>query len=199
MANKKYEKLFDIRTSDIREWPDGIVNYNRCESTPYKALDILFKNYKVDRIDRLIDFGSGSGRVAFYIHNRFKISVTGIEGNINVYEKSIENLESYIQKAKNIEASIEFKHLLAEYYKIQLLDNLFYFFNPFSVEIFQEVIYNILRSVEENQRKINIIIYYPMDDYIKFLKNKTPFNLLKEIKVPDTKNSQEKFLIYSLS
>ena len=64
--------------------------YNRYEPTPYKALDALAE-IQVSGINRVVDFGSGRGRVAFYIHNRFQLPVTGIEANCQTYEEALEN------------------------------------------------------------------------------------------------------------
>src|SRR5690554_6158733 len=83
MNEKKYDQTLNISTSGIREWRKRKLadDYNRYEATPYKALDKLFKKYSFNQHDKLIDFGCGRGRVSFYIHNRFQISVTGIEAN----------------------------------------------------------------------------------------------------------------------
>ena len=44
-----------------------------------------------------------------------------------------------------------------------------YFFNPFSVEILQKVIAQILDSYYENIRTIQLFFYYPSDEYISYL------------------------------
>lgn len=199
MSERKYDRSFYIKTTGIREWPDGTVHYNRCESTPYRALDKLCKRYKLDKRDRLVDFGAGRGRVAFYLHNRFQVPVTGIEGHDKTYDELISNKASYRQRAKHINAPIRFKYGLAEHYKVKPSDNRFYFFNPFSVEIFADVVQNILKSVEDEKRTVDIILYYPMPAYKKFLETNTPFELLNKVKVPETKDSRQKFLIYRLT
>ena len=196
MSEREYDKMLCIKTTGLREWKDGTIYYNRYEPTPYKALDHLFKTYKINKNDKIVDFGSGRGRVTFYIHNRFEVPVTGIEVNDLTYEEAIENKMRYRQRAKHIAAPIEFKYALAEHYKVKPQDNTFYFFNPFSIEIFKKVVHNILKSVKKEKRPVDIILYYPIPEYKKFLRKKTPFQLINKIKIPKAIDNREKFLIY---
>lgn len=198
MGERKQESLLNIKTTGIREWRDSNVQYNRCESTPYAALDKLFKIYKINKNHRVVDFGCGKGRVAFYIHNRFNVPITGVEVNDITYDELIDNKRSYRFKASHIEAPIRFEYGLAEQYDIHPKDNLFYFFNPFSVHIFRKVVKNILKSAQEHKRPIDIILYYPMPQFKRFMKEKTPFKLINKIRVAGIKDNRAKFLIYRL-
>jgi len=199
VRERKRDKLLGIRTVGIREWEDNKIHYNRYEATPYKALDELSRKYKFGDADKVVDFGCGRGRVAFYLHNRFHIPVTGIEANVKTYEEALENKVSYSRKAKHIIAPIKFVHGLAQFYKIDKTENCFYFFNPFSVHIFRKVVHNILRSVEKDRRTVDLILYYPIDEYKDFLKTDTPFTIINEIKVPGEIDEKEKFIIYRLT
>lgn len=198
MREKKHDKLLGIRTVGIREWKDRKTHYNRYEATPYKALKKFFKNYKVNPTDQLVDYGCGRGRVAFYIHNRFHIPVTGIEVNDLTFDEALDNKDSYMQKANHIQAPIKFEYGLAENYKVDKADNLFYFFNPFSVQIFRKVVNNILQSVSEHERTVDLILFYPVSEYKVFLKNKTPFTIISKIKFPGAIDKKDKFIIYRL-
>lgn len=197
MGERKQDRLLGIRTVGIREWRDNKVQYNRYEATPYKALNKLFQHYKFNKNDKVVDFGCGRGRVAFYIHNYFHIPVTGIEVNDKTYEEALENKENYILKAKHINAPIDFQYGLAEHYKIDKSENCFYFFNPFSVHIFKKVVKNILHSVEKDRRTVDIILYYPIPEYRDFLKS-TPFTIIDKIRIPGVGDKTEKFMIYRL-
>jgi len=197
MGERRQDKLLGIRTVGIREWKGNKYQYNRYEATPYKALNKLFKNYKFNKNDRVVDFGCGRGRVAFYIHNRFQLPVTGIEANDKTYEEALENKANYRVKAKHIIAPINFHYGLAEHYKIDKTENCFYFFNPFSVHIFRKVVNNILRSVEKDRRTVDLILYYPIREYRDFLKT-TPFTIINKIRLPGTGDENEKIVIYRL-
>lgn len=196
MTDRKYDKLLGIKTVGIREWQGGNLNYNRCEATPYKALDRLFQMYKFNKKDRVVDFGCGRGRVAFYIHNRFHIPITGIEMDDKTYNEAINNKMRYRQRAKHIKAPIRFEYGLAEHYEINPKDNRFYFFNPFSAEIFKEVVNNIIKSLEKENRIADIILYYPMPKYKQYLKSIGAFRILNKIRVPGANDIREKFIIY---
>lgn len=196
VSERKYDNNLNIRTTGLREWNHGVDNYNRYEATPYEALDELFKHYKLRKTDKVVDFGVGRGRVAFYIHNRFKVSVTGIEANDKTLDEAIRNKESYEYKLGKNNLPIHFEYGLAEHYKIKPDENVFYFFNPFSAEVFKEAVNNILKSLEENKRTMDIILYYPMPRYKKFLKDDTPFELLNKVRLPGVSDKREKFLIY---
>lgn len=198
MSERNHDRMLRIKTTGIREWSNPKVPYNRYEPTPYKALNQLFQAYKLHETDRVVDFGCGRGRVSFYIHNRFQVPVTGIEVNEQTYEEALDNKSGYRQKAKHIPAPIRFKFGLAEHYEVKITDNRFYFFNPFCVKIFKKVVYNILHSVEQENRTVDIILYYPIPEYKRFLQNSTPFQLFNKVRVPGASDQQEKFLIYRL-
>ncbi|HOA81395.1 MAG TPA: SAM-dependent methyltransferase [Defluviitaleaceae bacterium] len=197
MEEKERDKLLGIKTVGIREWVNNN-HYNRYEATPYKALDVLFENYKFIDINRVVDFGCGRGRVSFYLHNRFNLPVIGIEANNKTYEEALENKISYGLKTKHTTAPVEFKCSLAQHYKIDKKDNCFYFFNPFSVHIFRKVVDNILHSAEKDCRKLDLILYYPTREYEEFLENSTPFKIVDEIRIPGEIDKREKFIIYRL-
>ena len=118
--------------------------------------------------------------------------------NTFYYNEALQNKTSYLSKHKKSDKLINFENVLAQNYNIEADDNVFYFFNPFSVEIFITVINKIITSLYEHERKITIILYYPLEDYIFYLNN-TIFTLHKEIRVPkyNEKDNNFRFLIYT--
>lgn len=195
---RTYDSNLNIKTTGIREWKDPNVPFNRCESTPYHSLNQLFKSYRIKKTDQIVDFGVGRGRVTFYIHNTFHVPVTGIEVNDLTYDEVVKNKKTYRLQAKHIKAPINIEYGLAEHYGVKDTDNIFYFFNPFSIGIFKTVVKNIIESVTEQKRTVDIILYYPLDEYKDFLKKETSFVLMNKIYVPERKDKKEKFLIYRL-
>lgn len=198
MKEQDQDRLLRVKTEGIREWQHQSSHYNRYEATPYVALEALFNEYACNSNDQFVDFGCGKGRFPFYIFHHFHVSVTGVEMSGQLYQEAMENLVKYMERAKHSRASIQFERILAEEYEVDYRENRFYFFNPFSVQIFQKVIKNILLSVESNPRQVDIILYYPNLDYIQFLELNTAFELLKEVKVPGLydQNSNERFMIF---
>lgn len=200
MDEKDYDRLLRIQTTGMREWQHQSSHYNRYEATPYEALNVFFTEYVLQKSDCVVDFGCGKGRLAFYLHDRFQVSVTGIEMSKQLYQEALENQTSYMRKIKQPSGTIQFKLCLAEQYEVEMGDNRFYFFNPFSLQIFTKVIQSISRSVEQHPRSVDIILYYPTSDYIEFLETSTPFELVKGVKVPNLydQNNNELFLVYRL-
>ncbi|MFK4998400.1 hypothetical protein ACI2OX_16955 [Bacillus sp. N9] len=96
------------------------------------------------------------------------------------------------------EEKLQFHCCLAEEYEIDPQDNRFYVFNPFSIQIFMNIIHNILLSAESNIRDIEIVLYYSSEEYMFFLESH-PF--LKESIIPEVyeRNSYERFLIYRVA
>ena len=111
---------------------------------------------------------------------------------------AIKNKEMYKKKLKN-DVPIDFVYALAEQYEVDKKDNCFYFFNPFSLKIFKQVTRNILKSVIEHQREIDLILYYPLPEFKEFLKIHTPFRKLNKVKVPGIHGKYGKFVIYRLN
>ncbi|KZZ83753.1 class I SAM-dependent methyltransferase [Bacillus sp. SJS] len=197
---EEYEQLMNIRTGihleDIKQKMN--VHYNPYEPTPYAALDILFQQYKLDSSDQIVDFGCGKGRLAFYIHYFFHAAVTGVEMSEALYNEAVENKDYYVEQVPDGEEQIQFCCCLAEEYDIHPLDNRFYFFNPFSIQVFYKIIRNILLSMEQSGRDVELVLYYPSEEYIMFLENQTIFELKEEIQLPGLyeNNPSEKFLVY---
>ena len=198
MNDTDFDRLLHIKTVGMLEVINQSAHYNRYEATPYKAIEEFFNEYELNNTQNVVDFGSGKGRLPFYIHHRFLISVRGIEMSNKLYRESLENLESYMQKTKKKKNFITFEKCLAQEYEIKSQDNVFYFFNPFSVQIFMKVVENILQSIDQQERSVDLILYYPTIEYIQFLNTRTTFKLVKEVKVSGLyeHNENERFLLF---
>lgn len=196
-----YDQLLNIRTIGEQKIFNRSSHYHRYEPTPYSALELLFNQYPLKASDSVVDFGCGKGRLNFFIYHLFQANVTGIEMNKTFYLEEMENLRSFRKHKRVPEEKVRFYHGLAEKYPIRPENNIFYFFNPFSVQIFMKVINQILYSVEEVPREITLILYFASDDYIFYLENDTAFQLNQEIRLPGLyeTNPYERFLLYRLS
>lgn len=197
MRERDYDRQLGIRTVGEREW-EGHDHYHRYEPTPYFALERLFESYRFQKGDRVVDFGCGRGRVAFAIHNRFRVPVVGIEAHAKTFEEALNNKRAYRFKMFDVDEitpPIKFKFGLAEHYRVRPDDNRFYLFNPFSHRVFAKVMGNILDSVAAAPRTIEVILFYPMPEYESILWDLS-FQLITEIRVPKVQDKREKFLIY---
>lgn len=165
-SERNIDKHLNIKTRGLRN-PKKKHHY-RYEATPYRDLNILFENLKLNEEDYLLDIGSGKGRICFYANYLFNCKVDGVEADLVTYNESLENLKRFNEKY-NKDNKIKFYHDYAEKFLIDPKHNVFFFFNPFSVQLFKRVIYNILNSVKTHYRKITIILAFPFNDYAEFI------------------------------
>lgn len=200
MKEQKFDDLLHINTIGDQIGFNKSYHYHRYEPTPYSALEYLFSRYSLRSSDCIVDYGCGKGRLNFYIHHLFNASVTGVEMNKQFYEQAVENRERYSKKVRGSKEKIHFHCCLAEEYEITPQDNIFYFFNPFSIQIFMKIINRILLSIEQHPRDVELVLYYISDEYVYFLEHQTPFEWKEEIELPEahSKNPNERFLIYKL-
>lgn len=198
---QSFERLLNISTSGNQKNFNEFIHYNRYEPTSYYVLEALLHNYPLLESDNVVDFGSGKGRLNFFLNHFFKCRVTGVEMNKYYYEEALTNTKNYLAKNKGYDPSkISFVNCIAEDYEISPNENKFYFFNPFSVQIFIKVVTNIIYSVVDEYRPVDLILYYPSEDYIYYLENYTMFHLVKEIKLNEhyKQDNRERILVYRL-
>lgn len=106
----------------------------------------------------IFDFGCGKGgALVTFLDYGFK-KVGGVEYEKNIYKVLQDNmnklkLQDSVELIEGDAAAVTDE--LDEY-------NWFYFFHPFSPEIFEEVIHNILDSVARKARKIYLIVINPL-------------------------------------
>ena len=178
------------------------------EPTPYSVLERLVESEYLSRENIVIDYGCGKGRVSFFLHDRLGCKVVGIDFDENMCDASQKNLENYCRGRlenynrvfQNIESDIQFSCKEAEKYEIELGD-VFYFFNPFSVEILQSVIGKILKSYYCVPRLMKLFFYYPSDEYVSYLMTVPELCFIDEIDCSNLFmgfNQREKILIFEI-
>ncbi len=199
MINEKIkDKQLNINTSGLVEWPAGVnLDYFRTESTIYSDLNRLLEQYEWLDQPQLVDFGSGKGRIIYYFNNKLGIPATGIEVNAVAFQHLTNNFVTYSEKYPKLAKDISILELKAEDYLIRSTDNTFYFFNPFTIKIFKQILHNIEKSLKDHPRIVDIIFYYPGFDYTYHLEKYSDFDLIQTIKTPKYFiNSRECFKIF---
>lgn len=189
-----YDDILGIETLGYREWEDE-PEYYRCESTPYKALAELAKDFPLRADQHLVDFGCGRGRISFFMHHTFDLPVTGIELHEETFKELKENEAAYLERKGLSESPFTFLCQHVEDF-VPEEENVFYFFNPFSVKIFKKVLANIERSLEKNDRECYLILYYPFVDYKYYLEKYTSFEKILRVRLEWEEDEREKFIIY---
>ena len=143
-----------------------------------------------------MDYECRLGRHNYYVEKLYSLRSTGVEFSPVYYERAIDNLKTYNGKKDNI----RFVHCRAEDYIVSSDETLFYFFNPFSAEIFRSVVNRILDSWQEFPRTVTLILYYPDDDSIFYLEQHTAFERFDEIAASEAirTDRRERFSLYRL-
>ncbi len=198
MKESRIEKILRIETAKSETRMDKIKHYNRYEPTPYQALETLFKHYKVDENDFFVDFGSGKGRFSFFVNYFFNSSCTSVEVVEEFHKNALKNYESYIKKYPKGIDKLFYINGYAEKYEISNFENKFYFFNPFSVNIFIGIVNKIIKSLDLDNRRVDIILYYPSAEYLAYLEERTAFQHVMDLPLKGSeKDPREKFSVYS--
>ena len=191
----RWDKLLKIRTTGRDDSKADQYRYPY-ESTPYSVLERLANSGLIRKNNTLIDYGCGKGRVDYFMAYQTKCKSIGIEYDERIYEKAMTNKETAVSSNKVI---IE----LANAEKFEVLESVdkIYFFNPFSVEILQKVIAQILDSYYENIRTIQLFFYYPSDEYISYLMTVDELMYYDEIDCRDLfdgNDSRERIMIFEI-
>lgn len=198
MRESEYEKMLNIETEGFQFGFPRDVKYHRYEPTPYAVLNQLFEAYPFKNSGRFIDFGSGKGRVPIYVHNNLHIDAIGIEMDPKFFIEAEHNKEQYLKVTPDKKTQLDFYHMIAEEYPISERDGIFFFFNPFSIHVFRQVVQNIIRSFEQYQREMYIVLYYPTSDYLYYLSYETPFEEVLGMRIKGKRNLNERVLVYKL-
>ena len=190
-----WDKLLQINTGG-RDDTGADEYHHPYEPTPYSVLERLADRGFFGKDDALLDYGCGKGRVGFFLSYRTQARSIGIENDERNFGGALENRKTVISRIKP-----EFVLERAEAYAVQAEVNRCYFFNPFSVEIFQKVMARILDSWYENPRELYLFFYYPSDEYIAWLMTVDKLDFFDEIECGDLfegSDPRERIMIFRL-
>lgn len=201
MLEYDYEKMYDsylgIDTKDAGWKEEGIPSEcNRYEATPYDVLSVVCEQLHIKETDCVVDFGCGKGRILYFFNNYFLCRVKGIEQDSELYQQLEDNRAYYDVRFRERGKQVELHHMRAEEYRIAKEDNVFYFFNPCSPEYFEKILENIISSIEDSFRVVNLILYYASDEYLRIIRN-MGWKQKRLIRLPGyAEDSDEKMYIF---
>lgn len=175
------DKLLKIKTTGRDDSNSDLTNFPY-EPTPYSVLELLANSGYLSKNDVVIDFGSGKGRVDFYLAYYLKCHMIGVEYDNRLFQRAISNLKDAKSKSR-----VEFVLKNASEYEIPNNAKALYFFNPFNVSVLIDVINNLKESIKKNKRNVLLIFYYPSKKYLEYL------NSEKDIKHIDDLDCKELF------
>ena len=194
MNEQLWDKKLHISTAGRDDKRADVFRYPY-EPTPYEVLNRLCESGYIHKESILVDYGCGKGRVGFFLNHEIGCKVIGVEYDERIYDEARQNLVSY----KNSE-NIRFVCMNAENFEVTDED-IFYFFNPFSVEILKSVIRRILDSYYLSPRDMYLFFYYPNDEYASYLMGADELIFECEIGCMDLfekSDEREKILIFKI-
>lgn len=155
-------------------------------TTSKKVFDLILHHLPNCKNYTFLDCGSGLGHVIYLSYPFFK-KVIGIEKNNDAFELSKRNLKTLLKdNFKNI--SLVNKDLFEAKDEIFDETNVFYISSPFrETDLFEKLIKKIVKSINNNNREIWLIYYYPYREDI-ILKYSDFFGLEKKIETIGTVN-----------
>ena len=177
-----FDFRYKIKTTNYKELCELDINFKniihgkRYQGTPYLLLDKIFDyiNSIPDRTE-FIDFGSGKGRTLFMaLQNGFN-KVTGVEFASDLCEIANKNLESLQTPERQI--NIINDDVLN--FTIPTTANTFFFFNPFTEVVLEQVLEKIKN---ESTHPNKLIIYVnPIKQKIFQQKNYKLINVIHSL------------------
>lgn len=191
----QWDKLLKIKTTGRDDSNSDQYRYPY-EPTPYSVLERLVNSDLIRKKNTVLDYGTGKGRVCFYLSYQTRCRSIGIEYDERIFATAKENQEHAVSGSRT-----DFVEENAEEYVIPEAVDRCYFFNPFSVEILQKVLARIYESFYENPREMLLFFYYPSDEYISYLMTEKHLLFSDEIDCRDLfdgKNPREKILIFEV-
>lgn len=172
----KQDKKYNIITSG-----DEYLNYNDkyCNYVPtsYILLHKMIKSYPFHSNDHLIDFGCGKGRVVCIsaIHGCRKI--TGIECDDGIFQILYRNVHSLYQRE-----NINLVHDVIENFDIPDDSNRFFFFYPFHIKLFINIMNRIRVSLQKKYRDNILFLAGPPSFYLDYINKQSDLKLIEHIK-----------------
>ena len=193
---KIWDNLLKIKTTGRDDSRSDQYRYPY-EPTPYNVLERLANSGLLRKDDVILDYGCGKGRVDFFLSYQIRAKTIGIEYDERIYAMAKENEKTAISSDR-----VNFSLQNAEDYEVPTEVNRFYFFNPFSIEIFQKVMAKIIKSYYLEPRRMLLFFYYPSDEYILYLMTVNELEFMDEIDCTDLRDEydqREQITIFQFS
>lgn len=191
----RWDKLLRIKTTGRDDSRSDQYRYPY-EPTSYRVLERLANSGLIRKNNTLLDYGTGKGRVCFYLSYQTRCNSIGVEYDERIYQGAIDNKRTAVSSDRTA-----FVLCGAENYEVPADVDRCYFFNPFSVEIFQAVLAKIYESYYAKQREILLFFYYPSENYISSLMTQEQLIFYDEIDTSDLfsgDDNRERVMIFKV-
>ena len=157
--------------------------HNKQHATCYAPTPIvpflnMIKSLKLPEKPVFVDYGAGKARAMILAgETRRFYKIKGLEFSSALCESARQNIKSYVEKGG--QDCFQLIHTDVIKYEVQLEDNIFYFFNPFSERILKVCLNNIFSSLKAKPRE-TLLIYH--SNYTDFTSHVTQEKLFQPLK-----------------
>jgi hypothetical protein len=140
---------------------------NRKHGHDYRASPCAVFKWAISAVDHdlsrltFVDYGAGKGRVLLLASEHPFAAVGGIEFAEELHDDAIMNIAQYPRsrmQCRNVECVLEDASALGP----PDGESVHYFFNPFSREVFAEVLHNLVVSYRKRPRRLYLILVDPI-------------------------------------
>jgi SAM-dependent methyltransferase len=132
----------------------------RYQPTGALAFKKIFLKVICEPTDVFVDYGCGKGRTLLLAALHGYKKVRGIEFSPQLCSSAEKNIKCFqLGTSSTTSFQVICDDVLS--YQLQNDETVFYFFHPFDDAVMQNVIQNIIRSLEEHPRRIQIVYYLP--------------------------------------
>jgi SAM-dependent methyltransferase len=163
---RKYEKKLGINTHSIVNLnsltlagANSEQNHHYQGASYFIIFSILNKLPEDIKHSNFVDYGCGKGRALFVAEQCGFTKLTGVDIAKELIDDA--NANKLVYQKKNNQSEFHFLFNDATTFQIPENTSVFYFFNPFGIDILQKVIQNIKESLKQNPRKIYCIYLNP--------------------------------------
>lgn len=195
MTENEWDKLLKIQTTGRDDSHSDTYRYPY-EPTSYDVLERLANEGLISKKNTLLDYGCGKGRVSLFMAYQVKCNSIGIEYDERLFDKAVTNKQSGISGTR-----VQFECIDAKEYQLAPQVDRIFFFNPFSVEILKTVLKRIYESYYDNPRQMQLMFYYPSDEYIACLMQEEELSFYDEINCMDLfggSDDRERIMIFTI-
>lgn len=180
MTEREWDKRLHIKT--IGREDESSANCSPYEPTSYSVLERLADSGHITRKTRLLDYGCGKGRAAFFLASVIGCRVTGVD-----YSQKLIDIAKENRRTSKLGDRVTLACCRAEQYEIGD-ENAFFFFNPFSEKIFESVLRRLHQANAKAPRDMKLICYYPSEAWLQCLDS---YDMIDDIDCGDLFNGRD--------
>lgn len=163
MDEQEWEHILGIKTTG-RDDSQSDGEHHPYEPTDYCVLERLANSGYMGKKNTLIDYGSGKGRISFFLAYQTRCHAIGVEYDRRLWEKAMTNSRTAVSGCR-----VTFVLKDAAVYEVPTEADCFFFFNPFGLHTLKLVLKQMFDSYYRLPRTMRLFFYYPYEQTEAFL------------------------------